>query len=117
MQYLTVRSSCCWLAFARTAVSLAARVSYDGYKVVRPSAGHDNASTIDEVVANLSLVAWRGRNTAGGTTHVLVPEYQLSAFAGSVAGLHAVTIGQDLGASMRREADFPVYASTGPSLL
>jgi hypothetical protein len=107
MKHLAALAALCWLASAAT---LAPRkVSYDGYKVFRLSFG-DNVDKVNDIISKLSLTTWKGAPRAGATADIVVPPSQLAAFQSEIEGFSAVTMHEDLGASIAEEsATFGAY--------
>lgn len=84
-------------------------VSYDGFKVVRIPVGTD-ASKVTEIVNKLQLKTWKGAPKAGAFADIMVPPSQLEAFNKEITGMEAITMHEDLGASIAEESNFAPYA-------
>lgn len=98
-----------------TAVVTAASVnshsakSYDGYKVFRVDVGRD-AERVNGVIDKLGLSTWMGKPRAGGKSDIVVPPSAVESFAKEVEGLGMLTMHEDLGASIREQEEYSVYA-------
>jgi len=88
-----------------------AKVSYDGYKVVRLPVGTD-ASKVTEIVQKLGLSTWKGKPRAGAFSDIVVPPSQVDAFHSEIDGMDFVTMHEDLGASIAEESKFNTFAGT-----
>lgn len=108
MKHLAFLSVCGALASA-AAVAKPEKVSYDGYKVFRVAVGTQVAK-INDVVSSLGLTTWKGAPRAGAFADIVVPPTKIDAFADKIAGLTAVTMHEDLGASIAEESNFHTYA-------
>ncbi|KAK3322993.1 carboxypeptidase A2 [Apodospora peruviana] len=84
--------------------------SYDGYKVFRVPVGSD-ASKVSGIVNKLGLTTWKGAPRAGAFADIVVPPTELAAFSKEIAGMDAVTMHDDLGASIAEESTFQTYAA------
>ncbi|KAH8904959.1 zinc carboxypeptidase [Coniochaeta sp. PMI_546] len=109
MKHLAFLSVCGALASA-AAVAKPEKVSYDGYKVFRVAVGTQVAK-INDVVSSLGLTTWKGAPRAGAFADIVVPPTKIDAFADKIAGLTAVTMHEDLGASIAEESNFHTYAA------
>jgi|SRR3569833_67328 len=109
-----IASLSCFLAVAIAAALREQKVSYDGYKVVRVSVG-DELSHINDIVAELGLTTWKGAPKANSPADIVVPPAQVAAFHSRIDGLEAVTMHEDLGASMKAEGSYESYAGTKQS--
>ena len=109
---LTMRLIVTYLALAAVASAAAVEpraVSYDGFKVVRIPVGTD-ASKVTEIVNKLQLKTWKGAPKAGAFADIMVPPSQIEAFNTEIAGMEAVTMHEDLGASIAEESNYAAYA-------
>lgn len=82
--------------------------SYDGYKVVRLTVGEDVAK-VSDIISRLGLETWKGKVRAGAVADVVIPPSKISAFVNETAGMEAVTMHEDLGASIAAESTFHTY--------
>jgi hypothetical protein len=117
MKTSTAISSLLTLA-AVTTVS-AERVSYDGYKVVRLSVGRE-IERVNSIMATLGLTTWKGAPREGAKADIVIPPEAIAAFTAQTVGMDAVTMHEDLGASIAAESgasnsDF-VSGMTPPSI-
>ena len=98
------------LAASAAAVSVPAQsVSYDGYKVFRVDTGNQ-VDRINDIVAKLALKTWKGAPRAGAAADIVVPPSALLEFKSAISGLNAITMHEDLGASIAEEGSFSTYA-------
>lgn len=93
-----------------SAVVVPRKANYDGYKVVRLEVG-DNLSQVKNVIQKLSLSTWNGSPKAHSEVDVVVPADQVANFDSSTADLNSSIMHQNLGASIAKETDYPLYAS------
>ncbi|KAL2152219.1 hypothetical protein VTH82DRAFT_5403 [Thermothelomyces myriococcoides] len=84
--------------------------SYDGYKVVRLTVGEDVAK-VSDIISRLGLETWKGKVRAGAVADVVIPPSKISAFVNETAGMEAVTMHEDLGASIAAESTFHTYVA------
>lgn len=91
------------------AVQSQGRKSYDGYKVFRLSVGQDVAK-VNNVIGKLGLTTWKGTPRAGAAADIVVPPSEVAAFEAEISGMEAVTMHEDLGASIAEESTFSTYA-------
>ncbi|KAB5522881.1 hypothetical protein GE09DRAFT_1043889 [Coniochaeta sp. 2T2.1] len=110
MKHLAILSAYCALASAAAAAPRPERVSYDGYKVFRVDVGN-LVGKVNDVVASLGLATWKGAPKAGAAADIVVPPAKVEAFAKEIEGLNAVTMHEDLGASISEESSFQAYAA------
>ena len=109
MKHLAILSTYCALASAAAAAPRPQRVSYDGYKVFRVDVG-DQVDKVNDVVSSLGLSTWKWAPRAGAFADIVVPPTKVDAFANEIADLSAVTMHEDLGASIAEESGFEAYA-------
>jgi hypothetical protein len=91
------------------AVESAGKKSYDGYKVFRVGVGQDVAK-VNRIIDKLGLTTWKGAPRPGVAADIVVPPSQISSFEAEIAGMEAVTMHEDLGASIAEETAFSTYA-------
>lgn len=102
------------LALASAAsVPSSEKKSYDGYKVVRLTVG-EHVAKVQNIVDRLGLTTWKGKPRANADADIVVPPSLIGAFEAEIAGMKAVTMHDDLGASIADEASFSVYAGMSP---
>ncbi|KAK3309410.1 carboxypeptidase A2 [Chaetomium strumarium] len=92
------------------AVESSQRKSYDGYKVFRLKVGEDVAK-VNNIIDTLGLTTWKGKPRVGAAADIVVPPSQVDAFEAEIKGMEAVTMHEDLGASIADESNFSVYAA------
>ncbi|KAK3299584.1 carboxypeptidase [Chaetomium fimeti] len=109
MRYSLLVSSGLLALASAASVPSSERKSYDGYKVVRLTVGED-AAKVQDMVDRLGLATWMGKPRANANTDIVVPPSVLGAFEAEIAGMKAVTMHNDLGASIANEATFSTYA-------
>ncbi|KAH7313752.1 zinc carboxypeptidase [Stachybotrys elegans] len=85
------------------ATAAAATVSYDGYKVYRVPVG-ESADDIDAIIEKLGLSTWEHSRQPGSFADVVVPPETIELFEKEAADLGAVTMHEDLGASIAEES-------------
>ncbi|AEO56600.1 carboxypeptidase [Thermothelomyces thermophilus ATCC 42464] len=107
---LLVSSALLALASAAAVQSPQQRKSYDGYKVVRLTVGKD-AAKVNSIIDRLGLSTWKGKVRAGAVADIVIPPSQVDAFAAETAGMEAITMHEDLGASIAAESTFQAYAA------
>lgn len=93
-----------------TAVVVPRKANYDGYKVVRLQVG-DNLLQVKNLIQELSLSTWNGSPKANSEVDLVVPADQVADFDTSTANLDSSVMHQNLGASIAKETDYPLYAS------
>lgn len=89
--------------------------SYDRYKVVRLSVGEDVAK-VTNMINRLGLTTWKGNPRAGAAADIVVPPSQIDAFEAEIAGMGAITMHENLGASIAEESTFSVYAGSSQEI-
>jgi hypothetical protein len=96
-------SALCALLFAFTH----AKVSYDGYKVLRIALGANEADAekVNALVTNLDLDIWTHTIAPNRNVDVQVPPEKLSAFLSGLGEIPYSTMYEDLGAAIREESD------------
>ncbi|KAL8894456.1 MAG: hypothetical protein Q9207_008498 [Kuettlingeria erythrocarpa] len=92
-----------------TAVVVPRKANYDGYKVVRLQVG-DNLSQVKDLIQKLSLSSWNGSPKVNSEVDLVVPADQVADFDSSTANLDSSIMHQNLGASIAKETDYPLYA-------
>lgn len=100
------------LASASAAAVSSPKVSYDGYKVVRVSAGADT-DRVNKLVEKLGLATWKEARHAGSFADIVVPPSKLSAFHQETSEMETVTMHEDLGESIAQESTFHTYVGKG----
>ncbi|KAI4169182.1 MAG: hypothetical protein LQ346_008990 [Caloplaca aetnensis] len=93
-----------------TAVVVPRKANYDGYKVVRLQVG-DNLLQVKNLIQELSLSTWNGSPKANSEVDLVVPADQVADFDTSTANLDSSVMHQNLGASIAKETDYPLYAN------
>jgi hypothetical protein len=109
MRYTLLASSGLLAVASAAAVESSQRKSYDGYKVFRLKVGEDVAK-VNNIIDTLGLTTWKGKPRVGVPADIVVPPSQVDAFEAQIAGMEAVTMHEDLGASIADESNFSVYA-------
>ncbi|KAJ4391785.1 hypothetical protein N0V93_005405 [Gnomoniopsis smithogilvyi] len=89
-------------------LSSAAKVSYDGFQVIRLPTG-DNTETVNTVISSLNLSTWKYTQVFAD---VLVPPEQLDIFHEEVADLNVTIIDHDVGASIALETSSDLSTSS-----
>ncbi|ROV88540.1 hypothetical protein VMCG_10366 [Cytospora schulzeri] len=87
------------------------QVSYDGYEVVRMSVG-SGVPRVVEIIEKLALDSWQEPHKARDFAEIVVPPEKINAFHLEIAGMDAVVMHEDLGASIsaeRQPADGVVF--------
>ncbi|KAH6845741.1 carboxypeptidase [Chaetomium sp. MPI-CAGE-AT-0009] len=110
MRYSLLVSSGLVALASAASVPSSERKSYDGYKVVRLAVGEDVAK-VQNMVDRLGLATWKGKPRANADADIVVPPSALGAFEAEIAGMKAVTMHKDLGASIADEESFSTYAA------
>ncbi|KAK5659583.1 hypothetical protein OQA88_785 [Cercophora sp. LCS_1] len=109
-----MKSSAILLSLAALASAASVRShsakSYDGYKVFRLDVGQD-VERVNGVIDKLGLSTWMGKPKAGGKSDIVVPPSAVDAFAKEVEGLGLLAMHEDLGASIRAQEEYGVYAA------
>jgi murein tripeptide amidase MpaA len=94
------------LVTAATAAAVPASdtvVSYDGFKVYRVPVG-ESAAPIDDLIEKLELQTWEYSRQPGSFADIVVSPEKIELFEQQTAGLGAVTMHEDLGASIVAES-------------
>ncbi|KXX80208.1 Metallocarboxypeptidase A [Madurella mycetomatis] len=110
MRFSLVASSGLLGLSSAAAVQSQERKSYDGYKVFRLSVGQDVAK-VNNVIGKLGLTTWKGAPRPGAPADIVVPPSEVAAFETEISGMEAVTMHEDLGASIAEESTFSTYAA------
>lgn len=86
------------LAYVFLSIGVVAKVTYDGFQVVRVPTG-DNATVVQDIIERLGLDPWKFTWTSAD---ILIPPNVLAAFHKEIdlAGLSATVINPDVGASI-----------------
>lgn len=92
-----------------SAVVVPRKASYDGYKVVRLEVG-DSLVKVKSLIQKLSLSTWNGGLKANSEIDIVVPADKVAQFDSSTADLDSIIMHENLGASIAKEAAYPVYA-------
>lgn len=111
MKYNFLVSSAVLALASAAAAQAPQRRSYDGYKVVRLTVGQDVAK-VNGIIDRLGLTTWKGKPRAGAAADIVIPPSQADAFVAETTGMEAVTMHEDLGASIAQESTFHIYAGT-----
>lgn len=85
------------------------KISYKDDKVIRLRVG-DNVAKVNSLIKNLSLSSWNGDPQANKYVDLLVPRSKLVAFANLTATMETHVMHEDLGASIKKEAEYKPYA-------
>lgn len=85
------------------------KISYKDDKVIRLRVG-DNVAKVNSLIKNLSLSSWNGDPQANKYVDLLVPRSKLVAFANLTASMETHVMHEDLGASIKKEAEYKPYA-------
>ncbi|KAL2195240.1 carboxypeptidase [Corynascus similis CBS 632.67] len=110
MKYNFLVSSAVLALASAAAAQAPQRRSYDGYKVVRLTVGQDVAK-VNGIIDRLGLTTWKGKPRAGAAADIVIPPSQADAFVAETTGMEAVTMHEDLGASIAQESTFHIYAA------
>ncbi|KAH8895379.1 zinc carboxypeptidase [Thozetella sp. PMI_491] len=109
---MRISTAVIWLLFP--AANVAARkpdwVSYDGYKVFRLAVG-EQVGKVSGIVDRLGLATWKSAPRANAMADIVVPPHLLDVFLSEIEGMQAITMHEDLGASIAKESNFNVYAA------
>jgi hypothetical protein len=109
MKHLSVLSVFTAAVSAASLNQQVTKISYDGYKVIRLAVGEE-VDKVNGIVSNLGLKTWKGAPRAGAYADIVVPPSQFKAFSAATSGMEAITMHQDLGASIAEESSFHTYA-------
>jgi hypothetical protein len=109
MKYNLLVSSSLLALSSAAAVQSSPRKLYDGYKVFRLTVGQDVAK-VNNIIDKLGLTTWKGHPRAGAASDIVVPPSQVEAFGAEITGMEAITMHEDLGASIAEETTFSAYA-------
>ncbi|KAF2807181.1 uncharacterized protein BDZ99DRAFT_465111 [Mytilinidion resinicola] len=107
MKFLTLALASAALA---SAVSVPAKITYDGFKVYRVSVG-SNVAAVKSIMSKLQLESWTGRPKANGFVDLMVPPTQVENFEADTADLSIQLMHEDLGLSIADEGQVSVYAA------
>ena len=97
-----------------TAALVPRQANYDGYQVVRLQVG-DNLARVQSLIRDLSLSTWNGGPKPNSEVDVVVPAGVVQQFDAQTAGLSSSLMHPNLGESIAREADYPVYQGMSAS--
>ncbi|KAL8834691.1 MAG: hypothetical protein Q9170_003635 [Blastenia crenularia] len=92
-----------------SAIVVPRKASYDGYKVVRLQVGEE-LSKVKSVIQKLSLSTWNGGAKENSEVDIVVPADKVAEFESNTAGLDSSIMHENLGASIAKEMEYPVYA-------
>lgn len=92
-----------------SAIVVPRKANYDGYRVIRLQVGSD-ASRVENIIQELSLSTWNGAPRDNSEVDIVVPADKYSEFESSTADLDSSVMHENLGASIARETNYPVYA-------
>ena len=84
------------------------KADYDGYQVIRLQVG-DNLSEVQNIIKTLSLSTWNGGPKLDSEVDVVVPGAVAEQFEADTVGLSSQVMHANLGESIAREADYPIY--------
>lgn len=85
------------------------KATYDGYKVVRLEIG-EQLPKVEGLIEKLSLSTWNGSPKENSEVDIVIPADKVADFEASTADLDSKVMHENLGASIAKEADYPVYA-------
>ncbi|GAB1317997.1 hypothetical protein MFIFM68171_08207 [Madurella fahalii] len=110
MRFALLASSVLLGLSSAAAVQSQERKSYGGYKVFRLSVEQDVAK-VNNIIGKLGLTTWKGAPRAGAAADIVVPPSEVAAFEAEISGMNAITMHEDLGASIAEESTFSTYAA------
>ncbi|ORY12959.1 hypothetical protein BCR34DRAFT_281670 [Clohesyomyces aquaticus] len=94
-----------------SALSIAQKANYDGYKVYRINNVGASRSKVIDLVSNLKLGTWKGKAESSGVVDVMVPPSLLEKFQASTETIDTELMHENLGAAISEETNFSVYAA------
>lgn len=108
MKLLSVTLASLGLASAAT---VAKKVTYDDWKVVRVNVGAD-AAKLENVMSKLQLELWKGKPASSDVVDVMVPPSSVKDFEAQTQGFETKVMHENLGLSIADEQSFSTYAGT-----
>ncbi|KAF2748078.1 carboxypeptidase A1 precursor [Sporormia fimetaria CBS 119925] len=99
---------------AASAVSVASKVSYDGWKVFRVNVGSKHTQ-FRELVNAIGLETWKGKPGGSQVVDVMVAPSQLAAWETAAGDFEFDLMHDNLGKSISVEGQFPVYTANAAS--
>lgn len=95
------------------AVVVPRKATYDGYQVVRLSVG-EQLPKVKGLIEKLALSTWNGGPKENSEVDIVIPADKLADFEASTADFVSTIMHKNLGASIAKEADYPIYAGNVP---
>ncbi|KAI4212342.1 MAG: hypothetical protein LQ351_004912 [Letrouitia transgressa] len=92
------------------AVVVPRKATYDGYQVVRLSVG-EQLPKVKGLIEKLALSTWNGGPKENSEVDIVIPADKLADFEASTADFVSTIMHKNLGASIAKEADYPIYAA------